>query len=40
MIGTVTVYRLAPIPSISVQAPQVYPVYSILATILRSTGTI
>jgi hypothetical protein len=34
MSGTVKVFRLTPIPSISVQAPSVYPVFSMLATIL------
>jgi len=31
MVGTIRVYRLIPIPSISVQVPSVYPVYSMLA---------
>jgi hypothetical protein len=34
MGGTVKVYRLAPIPSISVQVPLVYPTLSALEPIL------
>jgi hypothetical protein len=34
MIGTEQVYRLAPIPSISVQVPLVYPSHSVLEPIL------
>jgi len=40
MVGTVFYFLLAPIPSISVQVPQAYPIYSMWATILHSIGTI